>query len=132
MDVFGVCAYALAISLIETVIFWSFFIFLGAILPEKLFRKKFVSLIMSLMLISGIWAVNAQFHYQDVYNWTFLELLPWLGAYFGSLLIVYLVIQRFNRLSDLVFRITRGISVLSSFYVLFGAVGLVIVIIRNL
>ena len=132
LDAISVDAYALAISLVESLIICLFLLTLAALLPERLLRKKFVPHAMTLVLVTSIWAVFGQSNYQTIYDWTFGELLPWLLLYLGSCLVVYLLVQRFDRIANLIYRVVQWISVLATLYISLGVIGLVVVIFRNL
>jgi len=132
LDAISVDAYALAISLVESLIICLFLLALAALLPERLLRKKFVPHAMTLVLVTSIWAVFGQLNYQTIYDWTFGELLPWLLMYLGSCLVVYLLVQRFDRVANLIYRVVQWISVLATLYISLGVIGLVVVIFRNL
>jgi len=132
LDAISVDAYALAISLVESLIICLFLLTLAALLPERLLRKKFVPHAMTLVLVTSIWAVFGQLNYQTIYDWTFGELLPWLLMYLGSCLVVYLLVQRFDRVANLIYRVVQWISVLATLYISLGVIGLVVVIFRNL
>jgi len=132
IDAISVNAYALAISLIESLIICLFWVLLAAVLPERLFRKKFVPHTMILMLVTSVWAANGQINYQTIYDWTFAELLPWLALYLGSCLVFYFLVQHFDRLANLIYRIVQWISVLATLYISLGVIGFVIVVLRNI
>ena len=132
LDAISVDAYALAISLVESLIICLFLLALAALFPERLLRKKFVPHAMTLVLVTSIWAVFGQLNYQTIYDWTFGELLPWLLMYLGSCLVVYLLVQRFDRVANLIYRVVQWISVLATLYISLGVIGLVVVIFRNL
>lgn len=132
IDALSVNAYALTGALFESLVICLFLVFLAAIIPERFFRKKFVPHTMILMLVTAIWAVYGQFNYQTIYDGSFAELLPWLALYLGSCLAFYLLVQRFDRFSNLVYRIVQLISVLATLYISLGVIGLVVVIVRNI
>ena len=131
-EMMSVSSYALMTSFVESLIVCLFFVVVGALLPYHYFREKFVSHIFMIIATSTIWAVAAQFHYVVVYNWAFVERLPWIIAFFVSLLIVYGLIQFSDRQANVVMGIVRRISVLSTIYIALGIIGLLVVVIRNI
>jgi hypothetical protein len=131
-EVASVSAYAVAFSLFESLILCLLFLILAGILPERIFRRKFVAHVMMIMLVSAVWAVIAQFNYSDVYGWTFADLLPWLVIYLFSILLIYFLVQRFERFSRFVYRFVQRISVLATLYILVGVIGLIVVVLRNI
>jgi len=131
-DVIGVCSYALSFSLFESLLVWLFFLILGGVLPEKLYRSRFVVITTVVVFISAIWAAFAQLNYDVVYDWHIVEALPWLAAYFISIAVFYGLVRQFERFAKLIYKVVMGISVLATLYVSSGVIGVVIVIIRNL
>lgn len=131
-DVIGVCSYALSFSLFESLLVWLFFLVLSGVLPEKLYRSRFVVITTVVVFISAIWAAFAQLNYDVVYDWHIAEALPWLAAYLVSIAVFYGLVRQFDLFAKQIYRVVMGISILASLYVTSGVIGLVIVIIRNL
>ncbi len=132
LDILSVLAYSLAISVLESLIIWGLFVLLGFLLPEARFRRKFVPLVMAITLVSAIWAVNAQFNYAEVFDWSFSEALPWLVLSIFTIIVGYLLVLRSDRLANLIYKLVKGLSVLTSVYIILGLIGIVVVIFRNL
>jgi len=131
-EMLSISSYALTISLIESSLVCLLFVLIGAILPFRYFREKFVSHTTVIVMLSALWAVAAQQNYVIVYNWTFVERLPWIIAYLSSLLIVYGLTQFSDGYASLVTRMVQRISVLATLYILLGVVGLLVVVVRNI
>lgn len=85
-----------------------------------------------IVFTSSLWAVAAQFNYDQVYNWSLIDRVPWIIAYLVSILITYGFTYFSERYAGLVRGIVRRISILATFYIILGVVGLLVVVIRNI
>ncbi len=131
-ELIGVIAYTQAYALLESLVVLIILVVLGLLLPARLFRKKFIAYSTMLVLITTIWAVLA--HYNDGYIrlMDFLHFLPWLGLYFLSIGIGYLLVWRYDRVASSIQAILERIMVLSFIYVFIAIFSVFVVIFRNI
>jgi hypothetical protein len=127
----GVSAYMLAFALIESAVIFLALVLVGAILPAQLFRNKIVALGSVIVFITSGWAIAAHYNNEVIRSSDFQELSRWLLLYLASILVPYLLIQRFKRLEVFVSAFADRLTVLLLFYVPFGVLGMIIVLIRN-
>jgi hypothetical protein len=131
-EIIGASAYAFTYTLVESLWLWVVFLLVGALLPERAFRNKFVSYTFLISLFSSILAIIAQINYDVVFEWNFIEMLPWWGLYLAGVLLVYFVVRRFDRFSKILYQVVRSVSVLATLYVMIGVISFIIVVVRNI
>ena len=128
----GVVGYTQAFALFESLLLLLLLLLLGAILPARWFRSKFVAVSMAIVLVSAGWAVEANYRRVDPSTWATPELLSVLGLYLLSIAVPYVFIQRFGRLEQILRAIIARLSVLAYIYVSLSVVGILIVLVRNI
>jgi hypothetical protein len=137
-DVIGIIAYTQAFTLIETLIVFLGLVLLGAVLPAKFLRDKFVAKAGILILSSAIMIILAHLN-----NY----ILPYIGAprgvafflymgllgatYLVSIVIFYYLIDRYKKFEDAVQVIGDRLAPLSFLYMVMGVSSIFIVIYRN-
>jgi hypothetical protein len=130
-DVLGVVAYVQAFALFESIVVFIPLVCLSLALPLGWFRAKFVALSTGLLYLSAAWCVFGQLNDDALRTWSGRQLLPWLGAYAASLLLLYLLIQRSARVEAWINSFVHRLTVLASVYLLGAMAAVVIVLIRN-
>ena len=131
-DLIGVIAYTQVYALAESVIVFLILIFIAAILPAKLFRDKLVALGTMVVLISSIWFVFAHYYDHVIRLWGLRQFLFVFLAFLVSILIPYVLIQRYSKIADIVATIVERIAVLAYVYVFLDLISIVIIVIRNI
>ena len=132
LDILSVLAYALALAVIESLVIWGLFVLLSLVLPHSWFRIQFVPVVTVITFISAIWAVSAQNRYAMVFEWSFIEALPWLALAILTVFIGYMFVIRSSGLANLLYKLAQKLSVLTSLYIFLGLFGILVVIIRNI
>jgi hypothetical protein len=130
-DVVGVVAYVQAFALVESAVVFLPLLFLSFVLPLSWFRDKFVALGTGIVYLSAAWFVLAQLNDDALRTWNFRQLLPWLGAYSASLLLVSALIHRSSRVEAFISSFVHRVTVLATAYLLIALAAVVIVLIRN-
>lgn len=131
-DVVGVVAYVQAFALVESTVVFVPLLLLSVVLPLGWFRDKFVAVGTGIVYLSAAWCVLAQLHDDALRAWRFRQLVPWLAAFFASLLLVSALIHRSSRAEALITSFVERVTVLASAYLLVALAAVGIVLIRNL
>ena len=130
-DVIGVVAYVQAFALVESMVVFLPILCLSVLLPPSWFRDKFVALGTGLVYLSAVWSVFAQGHDNALRIWGYRQLLPWVGAYFASLLLFAILIHRSSRVEALIISFADRLTVLAFAYLFVALASVVIVLVRN-
>jgi hypothetical protein len=130
-DVIGVVAYVQAFALVEGTVVFLPLVGLSVLLPPSWFRDKFVALGTGLVYLSAAWSVFAQGHDNALRTWGYQQLLPWVGAYCGSLLLFAILVHRSSRVEALIISFADRLVVLASAYLFVALAAVVIVLLRN-
>jgi hypothetical protein len=128
----GAIGYSLVDALLESCLLWVGLVILGFVLPKKWLADKFVALSSALVWLLVAWAVLVQFIYKSFLHWGLEQILPGFLLVVFSFCLVYWLVQRYGRLEGWIKRLTKGLAVLTYFYVIFDLLSLVAVMLRNL
>jgi len=145
-DAVGVGAYALTLALLESLIVFAVFFFVGFFTPGQWSVDKRVSFLSMLILILSAWAIVSQllFFWNVLLPESAIRFLVQSGhplrfMYAASLAIVLpsigvpvLVFLRSDRLFHFIQGLSERLSLLTGFYLILDLAGLIIVITRNL
>jgi hypothetical protein len=131
-DLIGVIAYTQLYALAESVVVFLVLIIVAAVLPSKLFRDKLVALGTMVVLITSIWFVFAHYYDHVIRLWGLRQFLFVFLAFLVSILIPYVLIQRYSKIADIIVRIIEFISVLAYVYVFLDVISIIIIVIRNI
>lgn len=131
-DLIGVIAYTQLYALAESIVVFLVLIIIAAILPAKLFRDKLVALGTMVVLITSIWFVFAHYYDHVIRLWGIKQFLLILLPFFATILVPYLLIQRYQKIADIIVNIAGRIAILSIVYVLISVISIVIIFIRNI
>ena len=129
-------AYVFAFSLIESLLLLGFLLLLCFILPQRLFRGRFISQGGLLVLTCTAWALLLQYQRESFGQSYVLELSGWLLLFLLSLLAILFassyLFQRFNRMQTALETIADRMIVFAWLYVPVGILSSAIVILRNI
>lgn len=131
-DVIGTVAYVQAFALLEGIVIFLALLLLAFALPSQWFRDKFVPLATALIYASAAWFVAAHQNDETLRTWGWRQLLPWIGAYSASLLLISAVVHRSVRLQGFISSYVDRVSVLAGTYLAVAAVAVIVVLFRNL
>jgi len=131
-DVIGTVAYVQAFALFEGTVIFAGLLLLAFALPARWFRDQFVPIATAIVYASAAWFVAAHQNDETLRTWGWRQLLPWLGAYSASLLLLSAAVHRSVRLRTLISSYVDRVSVLATTYLALAAMGVIIVLIRNL
>lgn len=132
-DLIGAFSYTLAFALFESVIIFMFLMVMTMLLPAHLFREKFVSLSAVIIFLTSAWALFAHLFLDDALSlWGANAYIFLLSLYVVTLVIIYFLVLRHERINKFFMYITDRISVLSIMYISLGILGSLIIIIRNI
>ena len=130
-DLVGIIAYTQVIALIETALVFLVLVFLGVILPARLFRDRFVAQASMVVLLSSAWVIFS--HYNNIVNPDRVrQLVFWVAVYLVLIGIFYVLIQRYKKLEEIIYSFANRLTVLSSVYIIVGFLSVIIVIVRNI
>lgn len=130
-DVAGTAAYPLAFALLESVVVFIPVLILGLILPASLRGDKFLALITALVLLVSVWFAILHFSLGAMQMWGSVELLLGSGAFLLSLVVVFVLVSRSEKLSAAITAFAKRLAVLSALYLLFDILSLIIIALRN-
>ena len=144
-DAIGVASYGLVFAFVESAIYFAVVAFLGLMVSTKWNEERRVALLSVLALVTALWAINGQAYFvwgSDVpeqFVWYAASLKHPLRFLYGAALAmtlptivipVYLVLKS-DRFLNLIQGLIERLSLLTMFYLFFDAVGLIVIIIRN-
>jgi hypothetical protein len=145
-DAVGVVSYGLVFALVESLILFGVMVLLGYLVSGSWDADRRVSLLAVLVLIASLWAMLEQLYFligTGQPHWL-LHLLIASGhplRYFFALVVAVVVLSvvvpaflviRSQRAAQAIWGLIDRLSVLMVFYLLFDAVGIIIVLVRNL
>jgi hypothetical protein len=145
-DAIGVASYAMLFAFIESVLLFLVVVLVGLLIPEQWHSDRRIAFLALLILITSVWGMIGQLLFLWNISLPAAAILflrdsdhPLRILYAGALTIVtatvLLLVLLFIKLkASVVFmqNIIERISLLTTFYLLFDVVGLVIVVLRNL
>lgn len=125
LEIFSVFAYVLAITLLESLILLCFLVVSSLMLPQNIFRDRFIASSTIFAFITSIWVISL--HFQGLYIQN-LYLVP----YVLILLFCFILIYRFKNIEKAIITFVDKLTPLSYTYVFLDIVGILIIIFRNL
>ncbi len=145
-DAIGVVAYGLVFAFVESVALFAVVALLGYLVPNRWGTRRRVALLTVMVWVISIWAMLDQLYFLvggGMPGWLidsfvrsghparvfYAVLLAVLGV---SVLVPALLVVRSERAAKVVWAVIDRLSILMMFYLVLDAIGLVIVIIRNL
>ena len=131
-DLIGVIAYTQLYALAESIVVFLVLIIIAAILPAKLFREKLVALGTMVVIVSSIWFIFAHYNDQVIRLWGAKQFLFVFLAFLVSILIPYVLIQRYPKIADIIDSIVGRVAVLAYVYVFLDVISIIIIVIRNI
>ncbi len=144
-DAFGLVSYALLIALLETAAVFFVILLLDLLLPEKWGSDRNIALLGTSFLVTVLWGMLGQGYFlaQKPMPELLFELLAnaehpmWiimgvlLPTLFLSSFVPLFLILKYNHIKESVIRFFDRIIILSSFYLIFDFLGIIIIIIRG-
>ena len=131
-DVIGIFAYTQVFALLESGIALGVIIFIGAILPARFFKDRFVAQGIMLVFLTAGWAIAAHYSAKASNLWSPKTLLIWLAMYLASIGGSYALLCRYERLEDSINSFANRLTVLLYVYIPVTISSIVIVILRNI
>jgi len=131
-DLVGTIAYTQVYALFESALIFIMLVLTAAILPNFLFRKKFIALVAILVFVTSIWFILAHFNDEKMREWGARQFLSWGLLYALSVMTSFLMVHRLGWVQKLIEKVVQRLNVLTLVYVLLGFASLIIVVIRNL
>ena len=145
-DAVGVASYGLVYAFVESVIYFAVVASLGLVVSPKWTEDRRVALLSILALVTALWAIDDQAYFvwgsyvPEQFVWYAATLKHPLRFLYGAALAlalptivipVYLVLKS-DRFLNLMQGLIERLSLLTMFYLFFDAVGLIVIIIRNI
>jgi hypothetical protein len=145
-DAISVMSYGMVFAFIESLVAFAVLLLLGFLVPRQWAEDRRVALLSILALILSLWAIVGQLYFLMglVPSWEIIRMLMNTGhplrvmylialaVVIPSLLIPAYLIARSERAPQALNGLVERISLLTMVYLFLDAVGLVIVVIRNL
>jgi hypothetical protein len=129
-DIIGAAAYAQVFALLETTVLSLFLIFASVILPARFFRDNFAALGSGIVLLTSAWAIVVHKDWHRI-SWGESELPLW-PLYAVLLGAMVALVFRYDKIADVLTGIAERLSVMLLFNLPLDAIGILIVIVRNL
>ena len=107
-------------------------IFLGATLPARFLRDRFVAQGNMVMLLTSGWAIVVRYNMATILSWTLATLFFWAALYLASIGVFYVLIHRYNRLEEAINSFAERLTVLLYVYIPITCLSVLIVILRNI
>lgn len=126
--ILGIFAYTQAFALLESLSILLVLILMAAILPVRLFRRKFVAVGTALMMSAALWIACGQIILIDNPN----RLPLWAALALAFTLLSCVLVHRYPRLEQFLSSLADRLTVFLYLYVPLGLLGLVVVVSRNL
>ena len=131
-EVLSIFAYTQVFALVESLLVALFLLALATILPARLFRARFVAISAMLVLVTAAWAIAAHLNRETLQELPMRMLAFWLGLYGLSVAVIYVLVQRYQRVQALGEMIADRLAVLLYFYIPISLVSLAAVLVRNI
>jgi len=132
-DIVGAISYGQAFALLETAVIFTPLIVLAVALPSAWFRQKFVAMSTGIVYLSAGWFVVAHLNDARVQALGLTRrLLPYLGLYAASSILVSVAINRSGRIRSAIESAVERLTVLGKMYLLVALAAVGVVLIRNL
>lgn len=131
-DLVGAISYTQAFALIESIIVFLLILVLALILPERFFRNKFLTLTAMIVSISTFWFALAHYNVESIRTWKMNQFLMWAVIFGSTLILSYVMVQRFEKMGVAIDTVVKSVSLLSFLYMFIGLMGLIIVVVRNI
>ena len=133
-DLIGMFAYTQIFALLEGAVILLILILLGAILPVRFFRDRFVAQGSMAVLLTSGWAIAAQFanQYQIVVVWTPKTFFLWSVLDLISVGVSWVLIHRYKRLEEAINSFIERLTVLLYVYIPITFLSVIIVTLRNI
>ena len=131
-DLVGVVAYSLVFALVESILVFLVVLLLGIITPTRLIQGKFVALSTVLVFLTSLWFIVLHYNNQIIEMRQVIPLALWVISYMLVLLLAFYLIQRKQKVEELLNNFVKRVAVLSFAYFLMDVVSIVLVGIRNL
>ena len=131
-EVLGIIAYIQAFALLESLAVLGLTIVAAVVLPGPALREQFTAQASVWVLISAGWALAIHLAPQSLSTWDGLTLMAWLLPYALTLGLSAWLVRRVSLVQRVINAVVGRVTMLAQVYAVIGALGLVIVIIRNL
>jgi hypothetical protein len=131
-DLVGIFAYAQAFAFLECAIVLLALVFLGAILPARFLRDRFVAQSSALVFLTSGWLIAQQLGRAQFFLFTPPRtMLLWLSLYLVSVGVSCVLIYRSKRLEKSINSFSERLTVLLYVYVPITFLSVIIVVLRN-
>lgn len=131
-DLVGVVAYSLVFALVESILVFLVILLLGVMTPARLIQGKFVALSTALVFLTSLWFIVLHYNNQIIEMRQVIPFALWGISYMLILLLAFFLIQRKEKVEELLNDFVKRLAVLSFVYFLMDVVSIVLVGIRNL
>ncbi len=130
-DLLGMASYTLAFVLFESLVILLPVILLAVVLPPRILKDHFLARGSTLIFISSIWMMFANYQRVDLSGGKMTQYLGALVLYILSLVIAFALFERFKRIDQVMQAVMKRVAVLAYFYVALACLGVIIILIRN-
>ena len=131
-DILGIFAYTQAFALLESSAVLFGLLLVGAVLPARFFRDRFLTQASTVVFAITFWIIVFQSIISTVRRWTVLMMLFWFGLALVSVVLSCILVRRSKWIERVISAFVERLTVFLYIYVFLGLVGLLVVIVRNL
>jgi hypothetical protein len=132
-DIIGIFAYTQTFALLESVTVFLVLMLLGAILPARFLKEKFVAQGSMLVLLGAAWAIAVHYdEYMLIRSLTRTKFIVWSVLCLASLGMSSLLLHRYRRVEEAIKSFTDRVTVLLYVYIPVACLSITIVVIRRI
>ena len=130
-ELVGVVSYTLVFAMVESLIILFAFVIFAAILPERFYRQKFVSISVIFIVLAAIWVIPIHLYEDTLRSWGIPGAVGFISIVLISFIAGYVFVLRSNKLEDAILSIAQRVTVLAFLYVLVDLAAFMVLISRN-
>ena len=130
-ELVGVVSYTLVFAFVESLIILFVFVLIAAILPERFFRQKFVSISVIFIVLAAIWVIPIHLYEDTIRSWGMLGAVGFLSLVLISFIAAYAFVFRSSKFEESILSVAQRVTVLAVLYVLVDLAAFMVLVSRN-
>ena len=130
-ELVGVVSYTLVFALIESLIILCLFVLAAAILPERFYRQKFVSISVIFITLAALWVLPVHLYEDAIRSWGLPGMVGLVSLMLISFIVAYVLVFRSSKFEESILSIAQRVTVLAVLYLLVDLAAFMILVSRN-
>ena len=130
-DLIAIVSYTQLFALLESIVVFVPLLLAAGLLPRRWFSDKFVAISTGVVFLSAAWFIVAHFNQAAVQSLGYWQLLPWLGLYLASQLVLFSLVQLSHRLEVAIGSFADRLAAVSALYFIIALLSVPVVVVRN-